>query len=97
MPGPVTGASEGSRGAAAPGASWHGEGLEAGLARVDALGAEGQLESYYLYHAARADLLRRMNRPGEAAGAYASALRLVTNPAEKRFIERRLAGLYATG
>jgi RNA polymerase sigma-70 factor (ECF subfamily) len=66
------------------------EGPEPGLAIIDALAAAGDLDSYYLLHAARADLLRRMGSSDEAAKAYASALALVTNDSERRFLERRL-------
>jgi RNA polymerase sigma-70 factor (ECF subfamily) len=49
------------------------------------------LDGYHLLHAARADLLRRQDRHGEAAAAYARALELASNAAERRFLERRLA------
>ncbi|MGZ8694872.1 MAG: RNA polymerase sigma factor [Gaiellaceae bacterium] len=61
-----------------------------GLAAVDAI--EG-LERYHLLHATRADLLRRLDRPAEAADAYRRALELATNPVEREFLERRLGGL----
>jgi RNA polymerase sigma-70 factor (ECF subfamily) len=48
------------------------------------------LDDYHLLHAARADLLRRLERRDEAAVAYERALALATNPAERRFLERRL-------
>jgi RNA polymerase sigma-70 factor, ECF subfamily len=51
------------------------------------------LDRYHLLHAARADLLRRLGRTEEAASAYAQALELATNPAERGFLERRLAEL----
>jgi RNA polymerase sigma-70 factor, ECF subfamily len=51
------------------------------------------LDGYHLMHAARADLLRRLGRSEEAASAYARALDLATNPAERGFLERRLAEL----
>ena len=63
-------------------------GPEQGLALVD--GIEG-LERYHLLHATRADLLRRLDRPAEAADAYRRALELATNPVEREFLERRLA------
>lgn len=66
------------------------EGLEPGLTRIDALGASGELDDYYLFHAARADILRRLNRPAEAAVAYERALRLATNRIEQNFLRRRL-------
>ena len=48
------------------------------------------LDSYHLLHAARADLLRRLGRGGEAANAYRRALELAENPIERDFLERRL-------
>ena len=60
------------------------------LALVDALAAGGELDRYHLLHAARADLLRRLGRAAAAAESYARALALVTNDAERRFLERRL-------
>jgi RNA polymerase sigma-70 factor (ECF subfamily) len=62
--------------------------IERGLELLDAI--EG-LESYHLFHAARADLERRLDRRDEAAAAYARALELVPNEPERRFLERRLA------
>jgi RNA polymerase sigma factor (sigma-70 family) len=64
--------------------------VEAGLQRIDEL--EG-LERYHLWHGARADLLSRLGRRAEAVTAYRRALELATNPAERRFIARRLAEL----
>jgi RNA polymerase sigma-70 factor (ECF subfamily) len=61
---------------------------EEGLTLVDRI--EG-LDGYHLLHAARADLLRRLGRTGEAAAAYRTSLALATNDAERRFLERRLA------
>jgi RNA polymerase sigma-70 factor, ECF subfamily len=63
-------------------------GIEPALAIVDALAAE--LDGYHLFHAARADLLRRAGRLPDAARSYAKALELVTNESERRFLERRL-------
>jgi RNA polymerase sigma-70 factor (ECF subfamily) len=51
------------------------------------------LGNYRLWHAARADLLRRLGHMGEARAAYEAALALTTQPAERRFIERRLREL----
>ncbi|HSL09803.1 MAG TPA: RNA polymerase sigma factor [Actinomycetota bacterium] len=64
------------------------DGPAAGLKLVDALAEP--LASYHLFHATRADLLRRLQRADDARGAYIRALELVTNPAERRFLERRL-------
>jgi len=62
----------------------------AGLDAVDELAG---LDAYHLFHATRADLLRRLERAEEAAVAYRRALELVTNPVERRFLERRLQSL----
>ena len=64
------------------------EGPRPALALID--GLDGDLGRYHLLHAARADLLRRLGAPAEAARSYARALELVTNDAERRFLERRL-------
>lgn len=61
-----------------------------GLALIDALDMNGDLDGYHLLHAARADLLRRIGASPEAATSYARALELVTNQSERRFLERRL-------
>jgi RNA polymerase sigma-70 factor (ECF subfamily) len=66
------------------------EGPEQALVQVSALAADGGLENYYLLHAVRADLLRRTRSFREAAESYKRALALVTNDAERRFLERRL-------
>jgi RNA polymerase sigma-70 factor (ECF subfamily) len=63
------------------------DGLERGLALLETI----HLPGYHLLPAARADLLRRLGRRPEAAAAYRQALALVTNEAERRFLERRLA------
>jgi RNA polymerase sigma-70 factor (ECF subfamily) len=49
------------------------------------------LDDYHLLHAARADLLRRLGRRDEAAGAYRRALALAPNQVERAFLERRLS------
>jgi RNA polymerase sigma-70 factor (ECF subfamily) len=64
------------------------DGPQAGLALIDALA--GDLDGYHLFHAARADLLRRIGSSAEAAKSYGQALALVTNESERRFLERRL-------
>jgi len=69
------------------------QGLREGLRRMDDLGASGTLDHYYLFHAARADLLRRLDRTREAAEAYQRASILATNPIELRFLQRRLREL----
>ncbi|HKW75777.1 MAG TPA: RNA polymerase sigma factor [Terriglobales bacterium] len=69
------------------------EGLSRGLAQIDELGESGELKRYHLFHAARADLLRRLGRNSEAAQAYEEALRLATNAVEQDYLRRRLNGL----
>jgi RNA polymerase sigma-70 factor (ECF subfamily) len=66
------------------------EGPRAGLALIEALAATNELDNYHLFHAARADLLRRAGSRDEAAKSYERALALVTNDSERRFLERRL-------
>ncbi len=61
--------------------------VDEGLALVDDLDG---LAEYHLLHAARADLLRRLDRREEAAGAYRRALELTANDAERRYLEGRL-------
>ncbi len=68
------------------------EGPERGLELIDAI--EG-LDGYHLKHSARADLLRRLGRDEEAAGAYTRAIELAGQPAEREFLEHRLAELGA--
>ncbi len=67
-------------------------GPAAGLAAVDGLSSSG-LDGYYLFHAARADLLRRLGRGTEAAAAYATARALTANPVEQAFLDARRASL----
>jgi RNA polymerase sigma-70 factor (ECF subfamily) len=62
------------------------EGYERGLELMDGL----PLDSYHLYHAARADLLRRLERHEEAATAYRRALELTASEAERQFLSGRL-------
>jgi RNA polymerase sigma-70 factor (ECF subfamily) len=69
------------------------DGPAAGLALVDAILARGQLGTYALAHAARADLCRRLGRTAEARAAYERALALTRQEPERRFLERRLRGL----
>jgi RNA polymerase sigma-70 factor (ECF subfamily) len=68
-------------------------GFGEGLKRIDALGASGELDRYYLFHAARADILRRMSCFEEAALAYRRALALASNRIEQEFLKRRLASI----
>ncbi len=66
------------------------DGPRQGLALIDELAAGDDLADYHLLHAARADLLRRLGSPIEAAKSYVQALALVTNDSERRFLEGRL-------
>jgi RNA polymerase sigma-70 factor (ECF subfamily) len=61
-----------------------------GLEQIEELGHFGMLGQYLYFHAARADLLRRLGRAGEARQAYQCALELAANASERRFLERRL-------
>jgi RNA polymerase sigma-70 factor, ECF subfamily len=61
-----------------------------GLALMDEANATKKLEHYYLYHASRADLLRRLHRKDEATTAYRRALALATNQVEQQYLRRRL-------
>jgi RNA polymerase sigma-70 factor (ECF subfamily) len=69
------------------------QGLEEGLIRIDRLGAAFALDGYRLFHAARADLLRRLGRSTEALEAYERALKLTTNRVEEAYLRRRMASL----
>jgi RNA polymerase sigma-70 factor (ECF subfamily) len=69
------------------------EGPSRGLALIDELGAAGDLVDYHLFHAARADLLRRLDRNVEAVDAYSRALTLARNPIEQNYLRRRLTEL----
>lgn len=65
-------------------------GPQTALALLDALATTGDLDGYHLFHAARADMLRRLGSFLEAAASYTRALELATNDSERRFLERRL-------
>ena len=67
------------------------------LALLDELSASGDLDQYHLLHAARAEMLRRIGSPKEAAKSYTRALALVTNDTERRFLERRLFQIELSG
>ena len=66
---------------------------EVGLAMMDGIAADGTLESYPYLHAARADMLRRLERWTEAQAAYDRALELTSNGAERSFLESRRRGV----
>jgi len=69
------------------------DGPDAGLARIDAILARGELDAYHLAHAARADLLRRLGRRDDARAAYERALSLARQEPERRFLSKRLSQL----
>jgi RNA polymerase sigma-70 factor (ECF subfamily) len=69
------------------------QGPAAGLALVDGL----PLDRFALFHAVRADLLRRLDRPQEAVDAYDAALELTQSPADRAFLERSRDGVNAGG
>lgn len=66
------------------------DGLERGLRLIDTLSDRGELAGYHLLPAARADLLRRLNRNEEARHEYGRAIELATNDRERGYLERRL-------
>ena len=69
------------------------EGPEAALALVDGL----DLDGYHLFHAIRADLLRRLGRNAEAALAYEAAIARTENAAERDFLRRSRQALPGEG
>ena len=71
-------------------------GPAAGLAAADEAGRLGALDGYHLFHATRADLLRRLDRPHDAAEAYRRARALATNDVERAFLAARLRELGET-
>ena len=70
-------------------------GPEAGLVLLDEIGADGALAGYHLFHAARADVLRRLGRWAQAEDAYRAALDVAGNAVDRAFLERRLAEVRA--
>ena len=69
------------------------QGPRRGLSLIDSLGASGALDRYYLFHAARSDMLHRLGSRNAAAEAYRRALALTANGIERTFLKRRLAAL----
>ena len=67
------------------------DGPTAGLAIADDLAASGQLAGYHLLPAVRADLLRHLDRPAEAAQAYLAAIDQAGTEPERHYLKRRLA------
>ena len=69
------------------------DGPEPAFALIETLSSQDVLQDYHLFHATRADLLRRMGSADEAAKSYSRALSLAANESERRFLERRLREL----
>ncbi|MAO51134.1 MAG: RNA polymerase subunit sigma-24 [Pusillimonas sp.] len=69
------------------------DGPLAGLEAIDRLAEHKDLQGYYLLHAARADLFRRLDQAAEACRCYQLALRLAQQAPEQRFLQQRLAAL----
>jgi RNA polymerase sigma-70 factor, ECF subfamily len=67
------------------------QGERVALAVLDELEQDGELSSFHLLHATRADLLRRLGEREQAAASYRRALEHVVSEGERRFLERRLA------
>jgi RNA polymerase sigma-70 factor (ECF subfamily) len=66
------------------------DGPQVGLALLDALADDPTLATWHPYHAARADLLQRLDRTDDARAAYERALELARTAPERAFLERRL-------
>jgi RNA polymerase sigma-70 factor (ECF subfamily) len=71
------------------------DGPAAGLSAVETVLNQSSLDDYLPAHAARADLLRKLGQPQAARASYIRALELTHQPAERRFLEGRIAGLGA--
>jgi len=69
------------------------DGPEVGLAAIEAVQSRGGLEGYHLAHAARADMQRRLGLTEAARASYERALELTHQPAERQFLQARLAQL----
>jgi len=73
------------------------DGPAAGLERINAILARGELNDYQFAHSARADLLRQLGRRDEAIAAYERALELAAQAPEQRFLRRRIQALTSSG
>jgi len=69
------------------------DGPEAGLELLDALADDPRLRTHHPYPAARAELLRELGRPAEAAAAYREALELVGSAPERAYLQRMLGSV----
>lgn len=72
------------------------DGIPAGLSIIDAILARGDLQDYYLAHAARGEFLRRLGSQTQARLAFERALSLAKQEPEQRFLRNRLASLKIT-
>jgi len=73
------------------------EGFEEGLGLMDEISVASRLDDYYFFHAARADLLRRLDRFEEARSAYSRALELTENEVEQKHVRRRMREINGKG
>lgn len=69
--------------------------IDQGLKWIERIEASGRLKDYYLLPAAKADLLRRAGRRDQSALSYLAAISLVSNPAERAYLQQRLESLGA--
>ena len=69
------------------------DGPDAGLKQIDSVLEQGELADYYLAHAARADMYRRLGRTAEARSAYGKALALTRQEPERQFLQERIRQL----
>lgn len=67
------------------------DGPQRGLALLEQVERSGELAGHHLVPAVRGDLLRRLDRPADAAGAYRRAVELAGNDVERRYLRDRLA------
>lgn len=72
------------------------DGLEQGIAELDALSDDPTITGFYLYHSARAGLLERAGRPEEAVAGYRRALEMTRNSTERDFLQSRIRALSAS-
>ncbi|WP_339746482.1 RNA polymerase sigma factor [uncultured Rubinisphaera sp.] len=72
------------------------DGAEAGLKIIDTILNRGELNSYYLAHSARGELLRRLHQFSNAKDAFALALSLAKQETDRRFLTRKLQELEKT-
>lgn len=69
------------------------QGAEAGLREIEAIGTQGDLQDYHLFHAVRADFCRQLGFMAQAKSAYERALLLTQQEPEQRFLREKIAQL----